>query len=254
MDMDFSEAEIQRYSRHILLAEVGGTGQAKLRAAAVLVIGAGGLGSPLALYLAAAGVGRIGIVDDDVVELSNLQRQVAHGMGDVGQPKAASAATSARAINPGVVIDVHPVRLGPDNVAALIGGYDIICDGSDNFPTRFLVADACVAAKRTLVSAAVLRFEGQLSTFKPHTGGPCYRCLYPEAPPDGMVPSCGEAGVLGAVTGVMGTLQATEVLKEILGIGESLSGRLLIWDALPVLFRTVRFKRDLTCAVCGPNG
>jgi adenylyltransferase/sulfurtransferase len=146
------------------------------------------------------------------------------------------------------------VRLGPDNVAALIGGYDIICDGSDNFPTRFLVADACVAAKRTLVSAAVLRFEGQLSTFKPHTGGPCYRCLYPEAPPDGMVPSCGEAGVLGAVTGVMGTLQATEVLKEILGIGESLSGRLLIWDALPVLFRTVRFKRDLTCAVCGPNG
>ncbi len=253
MDMEFSEAEIQRYSRHILLGEVGGVGQAKLRAASVLVIGAGGLGSPLALYLAAAGVGRIGIVDGDVVELSNLQRQIAHGMGDLGRRKADSAADAVRGINPDVVIDVHPVRLGHENVAALVGGYDIVCDGSDNFPTRFLVADACVAAKRTLVSAAVLRFEGQLSTFKPHAGGPCYRCLYPEAPPDGMVPSCGEAGVLGSVTGVMGTLQATEVLKEILEIGEGLSGRLLVWDALSVLFRTMSFKRDPTCSVCGPS-
>jgi len=251
MDMEFSEADIHRYSRHILLGEVGGTGQAKLRAGSVLVIGAGGLGSPLALYLAAAGVGRIGIVDDDVVELSNLQRQIAHGVADLGAPKADSAAAAMAAINPGVAVDIHRTRLTPDNALALIAGYDIVCDGTDNFPTRFLVADACVLARRTLVSAAVLRFEGQLSVFKPHAGGPCYRCLYPEAPPDGLVPSCGEAGVLGAVTGVMGTLQATEVLKEILGIGETLSGRLLIWDALAARFRTIRLPRDPDCAACG---
>jgi len=251
--MDFSEAEIHRYSRHILLGEVGGTGQARLRAASVLLIGAGGLGSPLALYLAAAGIGRIGIVDDDVVELSNLQRQIAHGMADLGTAKATSAAAAAHAINPDVAVEPHRTRLTAANALELIAGYDIVCDGSDNFPTRFLVADACVLAKRTLVSAAVLRFEGQLATFKPHHSGPCYRCLYPEAPPDGLVPSCGEAGVLGAVTGVMGTLQATEVLKEILGIGETLAGRLLIWDALGTRFRTIRVPQDPACAACGAH-
>ncbi len=251
MDLDFSEADIQRYSRHILLAEVGGTGQAKLRAARVLVVGAGGLGSPLLLYLAAAGVGTIGVIDDDVVELSNLQRQVAHGTDRLGMAKVESAAMAARAINPGVRIEPHATRLDAGNAAALIADYDIVCDGSDNFATRFLVADACALGRRTLVSAAVLRFEGQLSTFKPHAGGPCYRCLYPEPPPPGLVPSCSEAGVLGAVTGVMGTLQATEVLKEILGIGEGLSGRLLIWDALAMRFRVIRLPRDPGCALCG---
>ena len=215
--MGFSEEEIQRYARHILLREVGGTGQARLKAAKVLIVGAGGLGSPLALYLAAAGVGTIGLVDGDVLELSNLQRQVAHSMDQLGEAKVTSAAEAMRRINPLVQLHLYNERLEAANVARLVAPYDIICDGTDNFATRFLLADACVAARRTLVSAAVLRFEGQLSTFKPHAheGGPCYRCLYPEPPPEGLVPSCAQAGVLGAVTGVMGTLQATEVLKEI---------------------------------------
>lgn len=255
MNLDFTEDEIQRYSRHILLPQVGGTGQARLRAARVLVVGAGGLGSPLVLYLAAAGVGTIGIVDDDTVDLSNLQRQIAHTTDRLGMAKVDSAAIAARAINPDVRIEAHAMRLGPDNAQALIGAYDLVCDGSDNFPTRFLVADAAVLARRTLVSAAVLRFEGQLSVFRPHApgGGPCYRCLYPEPPPEGMVPSCAEAGVLGAVTGVMGTLQATEVVKELLGIGETLSGRLLIWDALATRFRTITLPRDPACALCGEH-
>ncbi len=253
MDLDFSEDEIARYSRHILLSEVGGTGQARLRAARVLVVGAGGLGSPALLYLAAAGVGTIGLIDDDRVELSNLQRQIAHTTARVGQAKVASAAEAARAINPAVAIETHEARLNAANALELIGGYDLVCDGSDNFETRFLVADACVLARRTLVSAAVLRFDGQLSVFKPHVGGPCYRCLHPAAPPPGLVPSCSEAGILGAVTGVMGTLQATEALKEIVGIGESLSGRLLIWDALSARMRTVRLPRDPACPLCGEH-
>jgi adenylyltransferase/sulfurtransferase len=255
MELDFTEDEIRRYARHILLQEVGGSGQARLKAASVLVVGAGGLGCPLLLYLAAAGVGRIGVVDNDVVELSNLQRQVAHTMARLGTPKVLSAAAAARAINPDVTIETHLLRLGPDNALDLIGRYDIICDGSDNFATRFLVADACVLARRTLVSAAVLRFEGQLSVFKPHSPGehPCYRCLYPEPPPAGLVPSCSEAGILGAVSGVLGTLQATEVLKEILGIGDSLAGRLLIWDALAARFRTIRLRRDPACPACGEH-
>ena len=253
MDLDFTEDEISRYSRHILLPEVGGTGQARLRAARVLVVGAGGLGSPLALYLAAAGVGTLGLVDDDRVELSNLQRQVAHTTGRLGQPKVRSAAEAVRAINPAVQVELHETRLTAANALDLIGRHDLVCDGSDTFATRFLVADACVLARRTLVSAAVLRFDGQLSTFRPHldADGPCYRCLYPAPPPDGLVPSCGEAGILGAVTGVMGSLQATEALKELLGIGESLSGRLLIWDGLGARFRTVRLRRDPACALCG---
>jgi molybdopterin-synthase adenylyltransferase len=253
MNLDFDEDEIRRYSRHILLGEVGGIGQAKLREARVLVVGAGGLGSPLLLYLAAAGIGTIGLIDDDTVDLSNLQRQIAHTTPDIGRAKVDSAATRARAINPSVNIETHQARLSADNALELIAGYDIVCDGTDNFPARFLVADACVLTKRTLVTAAVLRFEGQLSVHKPHSGEafPCYRCLYPEAPPDGLVPSCAEAGVLGAVTGVMGTLQATEVLKEIMGIGETLAGRLLIWDALATRFRTIRLKRDPACPACG---
>ena len=253
MDLDFTEDEISRYSRHILLAEVGGVGQAKLRAARVLVIGAGGLGSPLALYLAAAGVGTIGLVDDDTVDLSNLQRQIAHATDRVGQPKVHSAAVAVRAINPAVAIESHQVRLDASNALDLVAGYDLVCDGSDNFATRFLVSDACVLTGRTLVSAAVLRFDGQLSTFKPHEGGPCYRCLHPAPPPDGMIPSCSEAGILGAVTGVMGSLQATEVLKEIMGIGEGLSGRLLIWDALAARVRTVGLRRDPACPACGDH-
>lgn len=252
MDLEFSEDDIARYSRHILLNEIGGTGQARLRAARVLLVGAGGLGSPLLLYLAAAGIGTIGLVDDDVVELSNLQRQIAHTTAAIGRPKVDSAAAAARAINPGVVIEPHRMRLAPDNALDLIRRYDLVCDGTDNFATRFLVADACVLARRTLVSAAVLRFEGQLSVFKPHAGDfPCYRCLHPAPPPDGLVPSCGEAGVLGAVTGVMGALQATEVVKEILGIGETLAGRLLVWDALATRFRTMRLPRDPHCPACG---
>jgi len=251
MDLDFTEDEITRYSRHILLSEVGGIGQAKLRAARVLIIGAGGLGSPLALYLAAAGIGTIGLIDDDIVDLSNLQRQIAHTTGRIGQPKVRSAAAAAQAINPAVVIEAHQTRLDARNALDLIAQYDLVCDGSDNFATRFLVSDACVLARRTLVSAAVLRFDGQLSTFKPHVGGPCYRCLHPAPPPDGLVPSCSEAGILGAVTGVMGSLQATEVLKEVMGIGEGLSGRLLIWDALAARVRTVGLRRDPACPSCG---
>jgi molybdopterin-synthase adenylyltransferase len=253
MDIDFTEDEIQRYSRHILLPEVGGTGQAKLKAARVLVVGAGGLGSPLILYLAAAGVGTIGVVDADVVEISNLQRQVVHTTDSIGVSKVVSAQSAAAAINPGVAIEAHPFRLDASNALSLVRDYDLVCDGTDNFTTRFLVSDACVLARKTLVSAAVLRFEGQLSVFKPHEGGPCYRCLYPEPPPPGVVPTCSEAGVFGAVTGVMGTLQATEVLKELLGIGDTMSGRLLVWDALATRFRTIKLRPDPACAACGPS-
>lgn len=254
MELDFSDSELHRYSRHILLQEVGAVGQARLRAARVLLVGAGGLGSPLALYLAAAGIGTIGLIDDDRLELSNLQRQVAHDTARIGRNKADSAAETIRRLNPGVAVEVHPLRLDAESAAALIPRYDIVCDGTDNFATRFLLGDACHLLGRTLVSAAVLRFEGQLAVYKSHLGGdhPCQRCLHPELPPPGLVPSCSEAGVLGAVTGVMGTLQATEVLKEILGIGEGLAGRLLLWDALDMRFRTVRLRRDPACPLCGP--
>jgi len=248
---DFTEAEIERYSRHILLREVGGAGQARLRSASVLVVGAGGLGSPLVLYLAAAGVGRIGIIDDDVVELSNLQRQIAHGVKSLGEPKVASAARAASAINPDSVIETRQARLTAANVMDLIAGYDLVCDGTDNFATRLLVSDACVLARKTLVSAAVTRFDGQLATFKPHAGGPCYRCFVPEAPPPGLVPSCSEAGVFGAVVGVMGSLQATEAIKEILGIGISLAGSLVLYEALATRFHTIKLLKDPECPSCG---
>lgn len=249
--MALSDDEIERYARHIVLKEVGGPGQARLKSASVLVIGAGGLGSPLILYLAAAGVGRIGVVDFDTVALSNLQRQIAHRSQDVGLPKTLSAARAAVAINPHVEIVRHDLRLTAETAPALLGAYDLVADGSDNFETRFMVNDAAYASRRTLVSAAVTAFDGQLATFKAHAGDfPCYRCLFPAPPPAGSAPSCSEAGVLGAVAGVMGTLQAVEVLKEILGIGESMAGRLLIYDALSGRMRDVKVRKDPHCTVC----
>ncbi|HEV2562166.1 MAG TPA: molybdopterin-synthase adenylyltransferase MoeB [Rhizomicrobium sp.] len=250
--MALSDEELERYARHIVLREVGGPGQARLRAARVLVVGAGGLGSPVILYLAAAGVGTIGVVDFDAVSLSNLQRQIAHRTADIGRPKTDSAADAARAINPGVNIELHPVRLTEENALALIARYDIVADGSDNFATRFLINDTCYAAKKILVSAAVTEFDGQLATFKAHAGDyPCYRCLFPEPPPPGTAPSCSETGVLGAAAGVMGTLQALEVIKEITGIGESMAGHLLIYEALATRFRKVRVRPDPECRLCG---
>lgn len=251
--MDFSEDQIRRYARHIILPEVGGVGQARLLDAKVLVIGAGGLGSPAILYLAAAGVGTIGVVDDDEVDLSNLQRQVLHSTGSIGKAKVESARAAVAAINPDVTLVPHHLRLEADNALELIGRYDIVADGSDNFATRFLVNDACFLAKKPLVSAAILRFDGQLATYKPHQGGPCYRCLFREPPPPGQIPTCAEAGVLGAIAGTMGALQATEVLKEILGVGESLMGKLVIYDALSVAFRTIKVGRDPGCPLCGEH-
>jgi len=250
--MELSDTQFERYARHLILDEVGEVGQAKLLAARVLVVGAGGLGSPLLLYLAAAGIGTLGIVDDDVVELSNLQRQVIHTTDRIGEPKVVSAAAMVARLNPDVRIEAHEARLGAGNAADLVAGYDIVADGSDNFATRFLLNDVCHAARIPLVAAALLRFEAQLSTFKAHEPGdnPCYRCLFPEPPPPDLVPRCEEAGILGALAGTMGTLQATEVLKELLGIGESLSGHLLIYDALATEFRKIRIRRDPACPVC----
>jgi molybdopterin-synthase adenylyltransferase len=251
------DEQLERYARHIVLREVGGAGQARLLRARVLVIGAGGLGSPLILYLAAAGVGTIGIVDFDTVSLSNLQRQIAHRTSDIGRPKTESAADAALAINPGIRIVPHAERLDAGNAAALIADYDVVADGSDNFGTRFLVNDACFFAGKTLVSAAISEFDGQLATFKAGSRGdkpyPCYRCLFPEPPPRDAAPNCSETGILGAVSGVMGTLQALEVMKEIIGLGDSLAGRLLIYDALAANVRTVKVPPDPECRLCGQN-
>jgi len=251
--MDFTEDQIQRYARHILLPEVGGVGQSKLISARVLVVGAGGLGSPLLLYLAAAGVGMIGLVDDDTVDLSNLQRQIVHTTSSVGESKVESAAATIAAINPEVKLIQHAERLTVKNAPSIIGDYDIIADGTDNFATRFLINDACYFAERPLVSAAILRFDGQVSTFKAYEEGdhPCYRCLYREAPPEGQIPTCAEAGVLGALCGMIGSLQATEVIKEILKIGESLSGSLIIYEGLGTTFRKIKVRRDPGCPLCG---
>ncbi|MDA8334284.1 MAG: molybdopterin-synthase adenylyltransferase MoeB [Peptococcaceae bacterium] len=248
--MQFSEEEIKRYSRHILLPEVGGRGQEKIRAARVLLVGAGGLGSPAALYLAAAGVGRIGLVDGDVVDLSNLQRQILHFTGDLGRPKVESAREKLTAINPDLDVTVFGEHLTADNALDLIGAYDVVIDGSDNFPTRYLVNDACVFTGRPLIHGSIFRFEGQATTLVAE-GGPCYRCLYPDPPPPGLVPSCQEAGVLGVLAGTIGVIQATETLKYILGRGRLLSGRLLVYDALDLSFREVRVRRDPACPVCG---
>jgi adenylyltransferase/sulfurtransferase len=252
--MTISDEQLERYARHIVLREVGGAGQAKLIAARVLVIGAGGLGSPLILYLAAAGVGTIGIVDDDRVSLSNLQRQIAHRTQDVGRLKTESATDTVRSLNPDVRVIAHPERLTADNAGRLISGYDLVADGSDNFSTRFLVNDACFFARKVLVSAAVTEFDGQLATYKAwdkKSAFPCYRCLFPEPPPPEAAPNCSETGVLGAVAGVMGTLQAVEVLKEIAGIGDSMAGKLMIYDALAAQFRVVTVRPDPACQLCG---
>jgi adenylyltransferase/sulfurtransferase len=254
--MDFTDEQIERYARHIVLAEVGGAGQAKLLRSSVLAVGAGGLGSPLILYLAAAGVGTIGVVDHDHVSLSNLQRQIAHTTDRVGMPKTDSIAAQVRAINPEVRIVPHPVRLDAGNVMALVAGYDLVADGTDNFDTRFLLNDACYFAKKTLVSAAALRFDGQLATYRAYEEGdnrPCYRCVFGGPPPPDLIPSCSEGGVLGAVVGTLGSLQATEVIKELLGIGETMAGHLLIYDALAASVRKVRVKRDKACPLCGES-
>lgn len=251
--------EIERYKRHLLLKEVGGQGQQQLKNARVLIVGAGGLGSPVALYLAAAGVGTIGIIDDDQVSLDNLQRQIAHDTPHIGMPKVASARDKIGRLNPHVNVEAIETRLDASNALDIIGRYDIIADGSDNSETRYLVSDACYFAKRPLVFGAVGPFDGYVSTFKPHlrdeTGSPypSYRCLFPEAPPPGTVPNCAEVGVLGAVVGVIGTIQATEILKEILGIGTSLAGRLLMYDALAARFETLTIAWDPDNPISGRN-
>ncbi|MGD0112035.1 MAG: molybdopterin-synthase adenylyltransferase MoeB [Armatimonadota bacterium] len=250
--VEFTDDQIERYSRHIILPEVGGDGQRKLFAAKALIIGAGGLGSPAGLYLAAAGVGTIGIVDSDAVELSNLQRQVLHATSCLGRAKCLSAKDTMEALNPDVRVIPYHERLSSANALEIIAGYDVVLDGSDNFPTRYLVNDACVMARKPLCHAGILRFEGQLTTIVPGEG-PCYRCLYPEPPPPGLVPSCQQAGILGVTAGVMGLLQATEAAKLILGIGEPLIGRLLLYSALDTSFRDVRVPRRPDCPVCGDS-
>ena len=248
-----SREEVLRYSRQLNLQEVGEEGQRRLKNASVLCIGAGGLGSPAALYLAAAGVGTLGIVDNDVVDLSNLHRQLLHGTNDIGRKKADSARERLHSINPKIEINIHPTRLRAGNAIDLIGTYDIILDGSDNLPTRYLSSDICVWQKKANIYGSVHQFEGQISVFAPHLGGPCYRCLFPDPPPADAIPSCAEAGVLGVVPGLIGVMQAVEAIKLILGIGDSLVGRLLHIDALSLRFREFKVRRDRDCPVCGEN-
>jgi molybdopterin/thiamine biosynthesis adenylyltransferase/rhodanese-related sulfurtransferase/molybdopterin converting factor small subunit len=249
---ELSKDEILRYSRHLIMPEVGTEGQLKLKAAKVLLVGTGGLGAPLGLYLAAAGVGRIGLVDFDVVDFTNLQRQVIHGTSDVGRKKLDSAADRMHEINPFVRIDKHEVALSSENALNILKDYDIIVDGTDNFPTRYLVNDACVLLGKPNVYGSIFRFEGQATVFA-YEGGPCYRCLYPEPPPPGLVPSCAEGGVLGILPGTIGLIQATETVKLILGIGEPLVGRLLLYDALAMRFRELKLRKNPECPVCGAN-
>ena len=251
--MRLTEEQIYRYSRHILLPEVGGAGQEKLLKSKVFCLGVGGLGSPIALYLAATGVGTIGIADSDRVDISNLHRQVLHYTEDIGKPKTESAGEKLEKLNPDVSIVIHEGQVTKDNVRDIIRDYDIVVDGSDNFPTRYLMNDACYFEKKTLVSGAIFQFEGQVAVFKPHTEGACYRCLYPELPPKGLVPSCQEAGILGAAAGAIGTMQAIETLKQILGIGEPLTDRLLVFNTLNMTFNSVGIKKDPACRLCGEN-
>jgi len=251
--MRLSVEELQRYSRHLIMPEVTSEGQSRLKAARVLCIGAGGLGSPAALYLAAAGVGTIGIVDFDEVDLSNLQRQILHGTKDIGRDKLKSARDRLHDINPQIEIELHKCRFSSENASQLVARYDVVVDGSDNFPTRYLSNDVCVFARKPNVYGSVFRFEGQTTVFAPHLGGPCYRCLFPEPPPPESVPNCAQAGVLGVLPGIIGMLQAIETLKMILGIGETLVGRLLHFDALKVKFRELKLRRDPQCPVCGEN-
>ena len=249
---DLSPEELARYSRHLILPEVGREGQEKFKAAKVLLVGAGGLGSPLALYLAAGGVGTLGLVDFDVVDFSNLQRQIIHFTSDVGKPKLVSASEKIRAINPNVDVRCHAEALTSSNAMEILAEYDIIIDGTDNFPTRYLVNDACVLLGKPNVYGSIFRFEGQASVFHAQEG-PCYRCLFPEPPPPGMVPSCAEGGVLGILPGVIGALQATECMKLILGKGTTLIGRLVLYDALHMRFRELKVRKDPACPLCGQN-
>lgn len=251
-ELDFSEEEIHRYSRHIVLPEVGGSGQKRINRAAVLVVGAGGLGSPVALYLAAAGVGKIGIVDNDVVDISNLQRQILHTTADIGRKKVESARETLLGLNPNLEIIPYDLRLNASNVLDVIRDYDVIAEGSDNFPTKFLLNDACVMTNTPLSMAGIFRFSGQMLTVLPHEG-PCYRCLIPQPPPPGAIPSCQEAGVFGAMAGAVGVVQATEILKLILGKGELLSGRLLLFEALQMRFEPIEVKRNPECPVCSDH-
>jgi len=248
--IEFTDEQIERYSRHIILPEVGGSGQQKMLEARVLLLGAGGLGSPAAYYLAAAGIGNLGIVDFDQVDLSNLQRQIIHSTERIGMLKTESAKKTIQALNPDVNVTLYNEKMDSKNIMSLIKDYDYVVDGSDNFPTRYLVNDACVMKNKTLIHGSIYRFEGQVTVFKPGDG-PCYRCLYPEPPPPGMVPNCQEGGVLGVLAGVIGNLQVVEVLKLILGIGKPLVGKLLIYDALNTEFRNLRLRRDANCPICG---
>ncbi len=251
--MELNNDEIRRYSRHLILPEVGLAGQKKIKGASVLCIGAGGLGSPIAMYLAAAGIGKLGIVDFDTVDYSNLQRQILHTDADVGRPKAQSAKETIHGLNPNCEVALHNTRITSENALDLIRPYDIVVDGTDNFPTRYLTNDACVLLKKPNVYGSIFRFEGQASVFAPHLGGPCYRCLYPEPPPPGMVPSCAEGGVLGVLPGIIGCIQATEILKLALGRGSSLVGRLLLFNALDMKFRELKLRRDPECPICGEH-
>ena len=248
-----SNEEVARYSRHLIMPEVGMEGQRKMKAASVLLIGAGGLGSPLGLYLAAAGIGRLGLVDFDVVDASNLQRQILHGTKDIGRPKLDSAKDRLSDINPHVQIDTHSVALRSENALDIVKNYDVIIDGTDNFQTRYLANDASVLLGKPNVYGSIFRFDGQASVFYPAAGGPCYRCLYPEPPPPGLVPSCAEGGVLGILPGIVGVIQATEAIKLIIGQGEPLIGRLLLFDALKMKFRELKLRRNPACPLCGDN-
>jgi adenylyltransferase/sulfurtransferase len=251
--MQLNNDEIRRYSRHLILPEVGLAGQKKIRATSVLCIGAGGLGSPIAMYLAAAGIGKLGIVDFDTVDYSNLQRQILHTDADVGRSKAQSAKETINALNPNCEVVIHNTRISSENALDLIRPYDIVVDGTDNFPTRYLTNDACVLLKKPNVYGSIFRFEGQASVFAPYLGGPCYRCLYPEPPPPGMVPSCAEGGVLGVLPGIIGCIQATEILKLAIGKGTSLVGRLMLFNALDMKFRELKLRRDPKCPICGDH-
>ncbi len=249
--MELTNDQLRRYSRHLILPEVGLEGQKKICSTSVLCIGAGGLGSPIALYLAAAGIGKLGIVDFDNVELSNLQRQLLHPTEAVGHPKTDSARETIHRLNPGVEVVLHSAKLTSENALDIIRPYDIVVDGTDNFPTRYLTNDACVLLKKPNVYGSIFRFEGQASVFAPHLGGPCSRCLYPEPPPPGLVPSCAEGGVLGVLPGLIGVLQATEILKLAVGMGTTLLNRLLLYDALEMKFRELKLRRDPQCPICG---
>lgn len=248
--IEFTDEQIERYSRHIILPEVGGAGQQKMLEAKILLLGAGGLGSPAAYYLAAAGIGNLGIVDFDQVDLSNLQRQIIHSTERIGMLKTESAKKTIQALNPDVNVTLYNEKIDSSNIISIIKDYDYVVDGSDNFPTRYLVNDACVMENKTLIHGSIYRFEGQVTVFKPNSG-PCYRCLYPEPPPPGMSPNCQEGGVLGVLAGIIGNLQVVEVLKLILGIGEPLVGKLLIYDALKTEFRNLNLRKDASCPLCG---